>query len=250
MSDTPDKARILARLKKLKARAECKGSAQSEVESAKKIMAALMEEFGISDQDLAATEAHEARAKASAADKPPTWETRLVSRICRIFGCETIRDTRLEFANGRIRKKREWVFIGTGSAPEVAGYAFDVLFRMCTAARKRFCGLAATKKLIPKTRLARADLYCVEWIIAATEQLTAWERTVTQSQAIAAYRGVNYPDLSDLETRDRNSGRNLRPGDYDAARAGRRDGQAANVNRGVAATGKPAKAIGRDGGHG
>ena len=190
----------------------------------------LMEQHGVTDQDMLASEAGEAGVKAGAASKPSAWETMLATEVGDAFGCRTLFSNR----NGGI-----WVYIGVGAAPEVCSYAFHVLHRQAKHARADYIAnvLKRVKKTAIKTR--RADLFSQGWVESATIKLTAWRATPDQEQKVQAFIGVNYPTLSKLKSIDRNADRNLRDHEWNDLGRGQAAGHGAVVNRGVGAGADP-----------
>lgn len=120
--------KILDKIKKCLALA----SSANEHEAAAALRQAqkLMEQHGLTDQDVLASQASEAGAKAGAVTKPAQWEATLAARIANAFGCELV-------FSRRTWTTAEWRFIGAGSAPEVATYAYQVLLRQ--APRSAHC---------------------------------------------------------------------------------------------------------------
>lgn len=187
----------------------------------------LMEAYGISDQDVLASQASERAAKAGAVSKPAAWENALASRIARAFGCEVIFGRRTWTIG-------EWTFIGAGASPEVAGYAFEVLFRQARRARSEYIDKALHRVRRPAIKTARADLFCNGWVQTAMSAVTAWTSTDQQQSAVAAYIASNYPDLRDLAPINRQP-TNLRDHHLNDFAHGRAAGREAVLNRGVGA---------------
>lgn len=186
----------------------------------------LMEQHGISDLDMQAAEAGETRARAGAAKYPANWETGLASRIADAFACRII------FTRNILNGCGEWVFVGTGAAPEIAEYAFKVLFRQCKAARAAHIKRRLSR-CKPGARTRRADLFCEGWVHAVTGLIEAFAGGETNPGAIDAYMATRYPRLSDLKSRDRSDGRKLQDHDYNDLAAGRHQGKDAKLNRGL-----------------
>lgn len=90
----------------------------------------LMETHGITGLDVDAAAADECRAKSGATTRPANWEAALAAKVGDAFGCKVI------FSSGWWNKSGEWCFIGCGTAPEIAQYAFTVLLRQGKRARE------------------------------------------------------------------------------------------------------------------
>lgn len=186
----------------------------------------LMEQFNISDLDVQASEVGEKRARAGAIKSPANWESGLASRVADAMGCQIV------FRRNYLKGYGEWSFIGSGVMPEVADYAFKVLFRQCKAARAEHIK-ARLKRCKHATKTRRADLYCEGWVLSVAGKINAFAGNDTNKAAVEAYMATHYPTLSDLKSRDRNEGRNLRDHEYDDVVAGQRAGRDAQLNRGV-----------------
>jgi hypothetical protein len=201
-------------------------SNEHEAEAALRQARKLMEAHGISDLDMQAAQASERRQRAGAQVKPSNWETGLSSRIARAFGCTVF------YYPGFYARRADWVFVGCGAAPEIGGYAFEVLQRQCKRAREQHIKTRLKRcKLATKTR--RADLFCEGWVVAVVGKIEAFAGSQAQSDAIDAYLVTRYPGLTNLKPRDRNDGRALRDHEYDDLIAGKNAGRNAELNRGV-----------------
>lgn len=120
----------------------------------------LMAQFGLSEADVTLADVAEVRQQAQNVPMVP-WEVALASLVATAFGCETYTTQRPKLGKGlQVRRLRYYVFIGVGPAPEVAGYAFDVLACQCAKDRRRHIG-QQSKNCKPKTKVARGD--CIGW---------------------------------------------------------------------------------------
>ena len=114
----------------------------------------LMAQFGLTEADVTLADVAEVRQQAQNAPIVP-WEVALASLVATAFGCETYTTQRMKLGKSlQVRRLRYYVFVGVGPAPEVAGYAFDVLARQCAKDRRRHIGLQS-KNCKPKTKVAR-----------------------------------------------------------------------------------------------
>lgn len=186
----------------------------------------LMEAHGISGLDIDAAAADERRAKSGATSRPANWETALAMKVGDAFGCTVI------FSGGWWNKSGEWCFIGCGTAPEIAQYAFTVLHRQAKRAREEHIK-TNLKRCKTATKTRRADLFSMAWVFAVTGKITKFAGNEEQQVSINAYMLKHHPDLGDLKARDRNEGRKLSVHEYNDANAGHRAGRDAQLNRGV-----------------
>jgi hypothetical protein len=187
----------------------------------------LMELHGITESDVEASMASEQTSTAGVKATPSLWESTLATCIGNAFGCRTMFTQLLHSSqNGK------WSFIGCGSAPEVAKYAFDVLSRQLRRGRAEYIktNLRRCKKT-SKTR--RADLYCAGWAMAVQSKVDKFANTETQDRAIQSYMNKTHGELSVLEPRDRNEGRTLSLYEHSNYVDGSKAGKDAYINHGV-----------------
>lgn len=192
----------------------------------------LMEAHGISDLDMQAAEAGEARSRAGGFKKPANWESWLSSKIADAFACRVI------LGYDQVLHGGAWTFIGTGAAPEIAEYAFRVLFRQVKAARSAHIKnrLQRCKKF---TRTRRADLYCEGWVRSVTALIDGFAGGEANPQAVDAYIASKYPSLGTIQPRNRNADRKLRTHEEMDYYHGRQAGREAQLNRGVGGAAAP-----------
>jgi Protein of unknown function (DUF2786) len=222
MSD--NKERILDKIKKCLALSV--SSNEFEAEAALRQARKLMDMYDIDDQDILARDASESGAPASANNRPSQWETNLANNIAHAFGC------RLVFGWSDKSARTEWLFIGTGASPEIAQYAFSVLFRQIKAARTAHIK-TKLKRCIRASKTRRADLFCEGWVEAVSGKITSFAGSEQREDAIDAFVSKNYPTLSTLISRDRNDGRNLRDYEINDFHHGKRSGRDVELNRGI-----------------
>lgn len=186
----------------------------------------LMEQHGVSDLDMQAAEASEKSARAGAMKHPANWEACLAIDIAEAFACRCI------FRYNWTKDCGEWTFVGTGAAPDVAEYAFKVLFRQAKAARAAHIK-TRLRRCKTGTKTRRADLYCEGWVRSVTAMLGKFAGGESNPQAMDAYMATNYPSLRDLQSRNRNAERKLREHEEMDYFHGRDAGRNAELNRGV-----------------
>lgn len=222
-----DHNRILDKIKKC--RAMSKSSNEHEAAIALRQMQKLMQEHNLSEGDVLAHLASEARAKAGARATPPGWESNLAQIVAEAFRCKIVFSRRWDGS--------AWAFIGCGAAPEIAQYAMTVLLRQLKRQRADFI-VAKCKRLKPASKTRRADLYCEAWVAEVYRQVQSFsgaDQDEVSESAIAAYMDKHYAKLDSLKVRDRNDGRAPRGNDWDAIDAGQKAGKNARLNHGVSA---------------
>lgn len=217
-----DKGKAIDKI--LKCLALSKSSNEHEAAAALRQARALMEKYGLEDADLLAAKASQQSQRSGARTKPVLWETHLAHKIADTFGC------RLIFSQGF--KASQWLFVGCGSTPEIATYAFKVLMRQAKAARSTYVK-EKLSRCKAKTKVARADLFCVGWVQTATAALEKFIPEREAETAIRAYVETHFPSLGDLKPRDRHEGKRLNERAWDDISAGSKAGKGAQLHHGV-----------------
>lgn len=218
-----DRKTILDKIRKCMALAA--SSNEHEAAAALRQAQKLMEQYGVSDDEMLAAEAGEQAARAGAMRSPAAWESMLAGTVADAFGCNV-------FFNEHLRHG-EWVFVGTGAAFEVAKYCFEVLFRQVKRARAEHIK-TALKRCKTATKTRRADLFCEGWVRSALGKIEAMTIGEREQAACSAYLTKHYPALAKFTTRDRNAGKkSLSDRDMGDYLAGHRSGKEVELNRGV-----------------
>lgn len=230
-----DKDKILDKIRKCMALSA--SSNEHEAAAALRQARALMEKHGITDTDVLASAAGQARTKAGGASRPAIWEAQLAAATAAIFGCESF------FGEGAAWAGRpgQWVFIGTGARYEVAKYCFEVLLRQVKRARAEHIK-AVLRRCRPATKTRRADLFCQGWVTSAVSKAEKLALPEEEEQALNAYLAKTYPSLQEITVTRRNEKKRMSETDWLDFARGARSGSAVELNRGVGANG-PAPAL-------
>lgn len=189
----------------------------------------LMAQFGLTEIDVSLSDVSEF---AQAAQNTPLvkWEAMLAVMIAEAFGCDQYTSTRPQLMTGlKVRYQRRFVFIGVGPAPEIAGYAFDLLARQCAKDRRAHMG-QQHKNCKPKTRVARGDLYAEGWIAGVRDKVERFAGTERDAELIDQYMRERHPDMKSANVRDRTKGKNVSHTDW---QHGVKAGRNAELNRGL-----------------
>lgn len=204
-----------------------KSSNAHEAAAALRQAQALMREHGLDSVDVELSDVHEVPQLARM-QTLTAWETALVNLVAGAFTCEVIAGRRL-MPGVLFRVRREWVFIGVGAAPELAGYAYDVLSRQCAKARLAHIQ-AQPKSCKPITRTARGDAFAAAWVRGVETVVHAAAGSERHQELLLTYLKRMYPDLTTAKPKNRAVGRNVRD---DSLVAGYRAGKQAELNRAV-----------------
>lgn len=185
---------------------------------------ALMEKYNVNYADVLAADASASISPSTVKKKPLEWECYLARIASEAFSCKLV------FSSSPFAKKADWKFIGVGSMPELAAYAFSVLLRQVKRDRTEYiktklgrCGLANKTK--------RADVFCNAWVYQAGEKIVAIAPSKEASQAITAYMEKHYGKAGTLNPRESKTANSQV--NYMDAHAGLAAGRNANLNRGV-----------------
>lgn len=202
-------------------------SNEHEAKTALRQAQALMEKFQIDEKEMLASGVSEEHVNSAAAKQPATWEGLLAAVVADAFGCSIIFKPGWFFSDvGR------WTYIGCDPAPEIACYAFQVLYRQLKKQRALHIK-TALKICKSSTKTRRADLFCQGWVHTVSDKLHRFICSEEQENQINAYLELKHPKLNALKTRDRNQKDSLSNRDYNDYAAGISNGKNADLNRGV-----------------
>ncbi|UAN55468.1 DUF2786 domain-containing protein [Serratia sp. JSRIV004] len=180
-----NKEKYLAKIKKLLNLAR-KATNSNEAAAALRQAQNLMKQHGVSESEAEFIDISEASTKGSPsnAQTPPKYLGWLVEVINRAFGVQAMFDWRY----GKYGTPHRVVtFYGPDSRPQIAAYAFDVLARQMTAARKNFIA-KIHKNTKPATKIARADLFCEGWANGVYQIVAELAPTESETTLMAAYK--------------------------------------------------------------
>lgn len=179
-------------LKKLrKCMALSRSANEHEAAAALNVARRLMAEHGITEDDVALAEIAEATARGSRTRRPAQWESFLCAAVRRSFGVSAFVD-----------EAGDWCFVGRGAAPEVARYAWTVLFRQLRAARAAYIA-TRLKRCTTARKRVRADLYCQGWALAVHQAISALVPKPEPDELVARYLAEHYPNLAPIQPRSR-----------------------------------------------
>ncbi|WP_180275687.1 DUF2786 domain-containing protein [Sphingobium sp. IP1] len=210
---------LLAKIRKCLALA--KSSNEHEAAAALAKASALMDEHGVSMDDIAMSEIGEATAKGSTTQRPPLWEEALCMTVRHAFGCKVA-----------IGANLHRIYIGPGPTPEIASYAFLVLFRQLKAARQEYI-CTHLKRCRPGRKRQRADIFCEAWASAVYSKVKALMPAVPPHAATDRYIERRFSNLVEIGSRHASEKGGRLAADY---WRGYDAGHAANLSQGVGAS--------------
>lgn len=203
------------------------GEAAAAMRQAQKLMA----EHCVSERDLSLADVREVRTKSTSA-AGSLWGSRLTSMVADAFGCETFASITDGFNSaGNFARERSVVFVGLEAAPEIAAYAFDVLFRQCAKARLTHIG-KQPRRCKPITKTARGDEFAKGWVFAVRSELENFAGVANKSPLLVEYVTQKYPDMKTSKPRDTAKRRKVEG----HINAGYEAGLQARIARGVGAS--------------
>ncbi|CRR79143.1 hypothetical protein PAERUG_E15_London_28_01_14_10878 [Pseudomonas aeruginosa] len=146
---------------------------------------------------------------------------RLAQVCCHAFGTHLIICT-------SYFESASFLFVGCAAAPELTGYAYQVLERQLQKARKDF--LSTQKRCKRSTKVARGDAFAHGWIeavYAKVDQFAGVDDNI--ADAIQAYMAKHHADVGKFEMKRRK----LKARDEVASEAGYAAGKCARLHQGI-----------------
>lgn len=223
--------KIIDKVKKCLALAKSSGA--NEAATAMRQAQASMEKHGINQERVDLSAVQEVIANAGKAKNPKRYHQLLTSMSCDAFGVEAIYQAEAFFqAQTRIRS------FGIGAQPEIAAYAYDVLYRQLITDRTAY--IKTLKRYRRANKIRKADLFAESRVHAIWIKVESFAKTEEQMALIRRYKETRHQNL--VKTKQRKY--QFRIGDYDAALAGIQAGKNIHLHHGVSGEQDPAR-IGR-----
>lgn len=158
------------------------------------------------------------------------WESALARMVADAFGCRLYSQRGRKFnGNMIIVRFHNIVFVGVGSAPLAAQYAFDVLSRQCGKARRAHIA-AQPKNCLTSTKTARGDEFAYGWVHGVEKLVERFVGDKSDDDLIGQYLAKMHPEMQQLGPKDRVTGRNVNASDF---HAGNRAAKNAKLDRGM-----------------
>ncbi len=219
-----DKA-LLAKIRKCLALA--KSANEHEAAAALAMAQRLMAEHGIDEAGLELVEVDEASARASRNVRPPRWESILAATVCHALSVVQF----IDLSGDRC-------FVGRAPRPEIAAYAFAVLFRQLKSARATYIS-KELRRCKPGRKRQRADVFCEGWASAVRRKVEQLMPTPNDDEAVQRYLELQHPGLVAIEARTAKLAR--ASGDLWNGWA---SGHSIELNTGISADGPPMQIAG------
>lgn len=219
---------MMARLRKCLALA--KSANEHEAAAALDAARKIMDEYGVTSADVELAEIEEAAARGSRTQRPSKWESYLCAAVRRAFSVEV-------FIDGQLDRR----YVGRGAAPEIASYAFTVLFRQLRKARGEYIS-TALRRCRPGRKRARADVFCEGYAAAVLTKMKALVPDREKDPLIEQYMVKHHSDLVAVDVREAKAGGARAGNDY---WNGVSSGRAAQLHGGVDASLRPLELEGK-----
>lgn len=222
-----DQDRILDKIKKCLEMAKSKTANANEAEIALRQARKLMDAYSLEMGDVLASMACEAKIEAGSEGEPPAWRVRLAQVCAHAFGTRLIISA---MQVGLWRSVGAFIFVGCAAAPELSGYAYQVLERQLQKARRDFLQLPNNKRCKRSTKVARGDHFANGWIDAVYHKVDEFAGVEDNiAEAIEAYMAKHHANLGKFEMKRRK----LKTRDEGAAEAGYQAGKSAQLHQAI-----------------
>lgn len=224
------KKEVIEKIKKCLALS--KSANQHEAATALRQAQALMEKYNIDADDAELLGVQEFFIMGSGSQSPTVWEATLATSIAKIMDCKVLLNHDIAVtAQLGFKKLNRWLFIGFDPAPEIASYAFDVLFRQLKKSRSTYISTQLKRVQIKANKVKRADLFCEGWVLEATRQVSNLKPNESKLTQIDAYI-QSKRKTQNAKPRDRNEKTNTNADRYqNDLHAGRQAGKEAQLNQ-------------------
>lgn len=187
MTASANRKSLLAKIRKCLAL----GKSSNEAEAAAALAKAreLMDAYGLTAEEVELSEISEELAKGNRSQTPPMWENTLCLVVQRALGVQAV-----------LGSPGEWHFVGAGAAPQIAVYAFAVLFRQLKAARAEYTRTRLKRCSLARKR-QRADVFSEAWATAVFAQINRLMPKQPKDEAIGKYLAQHFGELSTVNAR-------------------------------------------------
>ncbi|WCT72047.1 DUF2786 domain-containing protein [Sphingomonas naphthae] len=180
--------------------------------------------------DLDLIEVGEASARASRTRRPAGWQTLLADAVCAAIGVTRFLDS-----------VGDYRFVGRGALPEIASYAFTILYRRLKAERARYLDQHLRRVKTAYRKRVRADAFCAGWAAVVRQSIKSLAPTAETDDLIGRYLAEQHPGLINVAARPSAGARRIDDDYFRGVSAGRD----VNIARGVGGTPDGPVRIGR-----
>lgn len=225
-----NKSEIIGKIKKCLALG--KSTNQHEAAIALRQAQSLMERHSIDPNDPDLLGIVEIKIKGSGIKKPTNYEALLARSIADLMGCKVIGSWQTKYTTKGGKVEHCWKFIGFDPYPEIASYAFDVLFRQLRKARNEYIETKLNRVQIKSNKIKRADMFCMGWVIEATEMARQIKPNLEKLGKIEAHINKTM-ELVDAKATNRTGNKKPSKSEINDYFSGRKAGENAQLNQAV-----------------
>lgn len=209
-----DKEKALDKIKKCLALS--KSANEHEAAQTLKHAQALMAKYELDERDVALAEIMQSPAERTVPFKTDDWHWSVMWMVAEVFGCRPL------------QRGNKAIFYGRGNRPDLAAYAFDVVYRQLTAARRKWLK-EQCKARKPANRKYLANQYCEGWIHGARRNVIGFLLNETEQQLLDAYHDRHVHSV--IRRRETQKPTELQRAGEDAMRGGYADGKDVRLHR-------------------
>lgn len=164
-------------------------SNEHEAAMAIKQMQILMQKHGFNEKHILAADVTEDATEIEVRKKPAKWVLQLHQTIAQALDCASIVRSWENYYNIQL------IFIGVGSTPEIANYAFKVLHRQLKRNRAEYISENLNRfKRSNKTKLA--DAYCAGWVSNVRAKVKNLDPNLGVKKKVKAYQETKLKDFN------------------------------------------------------
>ena len=184
-----NKQAVLEKIKKCLALS--KSANEHEAAQAMKQAQVLMKKYEVDAVDVALSEVSEKGGDRQMAFKLAMWQWNVANMVADIFGCKSY------------KLRKTMMFYGLGNRAEIAAYAFDVVYRQISEARREFLKACRARK--PANRTYLDDKFCEGWLVGAWNKVKKFEMSDEEKAVMDGYTEKEHKDMAIAATRDAKS---------------------------------------------
>lgn len=162
-------------------------SNENEAALAIKQMKSLMAKHNLTESHALAFDVCEASTGLDVKKNIPQWVLILHSAIGQAMDCESMVE-RGGYSNAKI------TYVGVGAAPEIANYAFEVLYRQLKKQREQFIKTRLSR-FKPQNKTKHADAFCLGWGLGVGGKVRNLNPNQEIKEKIKAHYEVNHPQV-------------------------------------------------------
>ena len=220
---------ILKKIKKCLALS--KSSNQHEAQAALRQAQKMMQQYGITSEELTASETTEQRIKVRANKKPPEWQMALARVIDHVFGTKTMF---LGTSNEKGKPVGYMLMLGAETSVQLGKYAYEVLSRQIERDKRNYFA-SLPINIPPSIKRKMTDMYCLGYTFEMREKVQSIAPAQRNDESIKEYVKQQYSNAQQQESAYKRN-KNLSAAESHALISGVEQGKKAQLHSGMSAT--------------